>query len=343
MSQRYNDDNGYGRDNRGGYGRGGYDRGYDDDRYNQRDDRYRSRDRYDRYDDRDRYGQRDRYDDRDRYGYRDPRDRYDDRDRRRYDDRYDDRDRRRDMPPEPEEPDHVLYDWERKDYVPPPPVEKIDWDYHPAEAPKVEEKKMDRNVAVALKHRAVRPQASQMAELSDSFYKVNASDLLMMRKSSQYKGTFRKAGAMPRKIARCRFQFDCQFQDLTVDATFDINENSECLYNFLQGEVFTPDTAMRIFTPFPVVQIQNNNLKTLASFNVSGNILLSVKLGDHPILCPEMRKKYEELKAAEKAKQEEAQKEEKKDEEKKEDEAPKEESKKEEDTPKEEKKDDDQK
>jgi hypothetical protein len=293
-------------------GRSVYDRGYDDrDRYerprrDQYDGRDRNRDSYDRerYDDRDRRRYDDRYDDRDRRRYDD---RYDDRDRRRYDERYDDRyDRRRDAPQEPQEPDYLLYDWERKDYVPPPAVEKIDWDYQPEEEePKQEQKKIDRNVSVALKHRAVRPQASQMPELSDSFFKINAADVLMMRKSMQYQGTFRKAGAIPRKIARCRFQFDGPFQDLTVDATFDVNEFSESLYNFLQGEVFTPDTTMRIFTPFPVVQIQNNKLKTLSSFNVSGNILLSVKLNNHPILCNEMRQKYDELKEADKSEQEE--------------------------------------
>ena len=273
-------------------------RRYDDD---YRDDYYRGRERD--YRDDDRYGRDMR--DRDYYS-RDRRDRrYDDYDRdydprdRRYDD-YDRRDQR------PQEPPRELYDWERKDYVPPPPVTKIDWDYKPPETEKKEKIKIERNVVVALKQRAVRPAASQLPELSDAFYKINAGDIIAMHKSMQYQGTFRKAGAPPKKIARCRFQFDGPFQDLSVDATFDVNEYCEELYNFLQGEVFNPDTQLRIFTPFPVTQIQNNNLKTLASFNVSGNILLNVNVKEHSFLCPKMREQYEKLKAEDAKEKEEA-------------------------------------
>ena len=292
---------GFNNDRDDGYGRryDDYDRDYDRDRSRSRDDRYRDdyerdRDRFRDYRDDQYYrdGRRERryddYESRDR-GYRDDFDRRD----RRYDD-YD----RRDRPPP--QPDHELYDWERKDYVPPPPVAKIDWDYKAPEPEKKEKIQIDRNVVVSLKQRAVRPAASQLPELSDAFYKINASDIIEMHKNRQYQGTFRKAGAPPKKIARCRFQFDPPFQDLSIDATFDVNEYCEELYNFLQGEVFNPDTQLRIFTPFPVTQIQNNNIKTLASFNVSGNILLTVNLKEHSFLCPKMREQYEKLKAEEK-------------------------------------------
>ena len=197
--------------------------------------------------------------------------------------------------PIPEPQNEPVFDWEKgkveKTEIPP-----IDWDYKSSEPEKIQPIiKPDRKISFFLKKNAKPIDPKSLPELTDSFFNIKASDILEDQKSKLNKNTFKKPGSGPKRIARIRFTFDGNFKDYGIDATFSTSEFTSSIYDFLIEEIFTSDVDLRIFTPFPITQINNNSRQTLGSYGISSNIILNVNIKNNINFRPEIKEQFLKL------------------------------------------------
>ncbi|OHT13266.1 hypothetical protein TRFO_16580 [Tritrichomonas foetus] len=192
------------------------------------------------------------------------------------------------------------FDWENGGAAQPQKPIEIDWNYKseydvPDVPPDVTR---DPSVTAICTSRAFDP--STLPKLDDSFFKLFPSDAAAELRAQKMRSTFQKRGnSKSRETFRIKFQFDDDnISDLSVSATFHVNELTYKLYDFLSEVVFMEGTKFLLRNTFPAKVIASAHNQRLKDVKVTGNCILIVKISHFTGLKDDVNTQYSMQKAA---------------------------------------------
>ncbi|KAH0785957.1 hypothetical protein GPJ56_010091 [Histomonas meleagridis] len=218
-----------------------------------------------------------------------------------------------------------VFDWEKRQLgiIPndePPAKIEIDWNYKPdyvIDEP-IKEVERDPEVSAICTSRLFDP--SQFPDLPDSFFKLSASETMSLLQQQQRNKTFQKRSNAPtRDTARVKFQFgNTCVSDLTVTASFHVEEPTKALYDFLSDFVFADGSQFYLKTLIPPKAIASTLNQRLKDFKLQGKVIVQVGIKHFTGLKQnveeiynaqreEIAKKVKELEEKEKEKEKEIQ------------------------------------
>lgn len=183
-------------------------------------------------------------------------------------------------------PGRNLFDWEKGISEPQKEI-TIDWNYKSEyDVPEViPEFDREPSVSVICTSKTFNP--SVLPNLDDSFYNVSLGDIRSSRKT--FSGQ-RKSNRKEKFVIKFTFDQN-EISDLSVSATFHFKEYTCSLYNFLNEFVFKEGTKFGLRDPIGKKILSNQNQR-LCDVNITGNIILSVKITQYTGIKDEIQQQY---------------------------------------------------
>jgi hypothetical protein len=170
----------------------------------------------------------------------------------------------------------------------------IDWNYHRSD-PTPEEPEADRQPAVSIINRR---QAFNPSRLPDQFFALTPADLKAEIDAQKRRESFQgRSHAAPKKEARLKFQFDHEeLLDLIVAATFNLNEPTCRIFEFLSSFVFVEGAVFACFL-IGGKQVVSTRNQRLIDVKITGNSVVNIRVKKFTALRDEVRAQFEQQRA----------------------------------------------